>query len=148
MGVAAKRVEHPFKCLHWRQAARCTPGFADACCQPRSHGVRPGVYGAGRSDRCVVVPGLRTRSFVHYNGARGPRALASTRWHGVASEPGATLRPCLNVTNQPRDSRDLKGISTIVRGCVARHCTLYRCRPTSTLQRRHGPGRFARLRPD
>ena len=32
-------------------------------------------------------------------GAGRPWAIASTRWHGVASEPGATLRPYLNVTN-------------------------------------------------
>ena len=27
----------------------------------------------------LMVPGLQTRSFAHYSGARGPRAIASTR---------------------------------------------------------------------
>ena len=43
---------------------------------------------------------------------------------------------------------ELKGALTTVGGCVARCCTLHRCRPTSTLQRRHGPTRLPRLRPD
>ena len=45
-----------------------------------------------------------------------------------------------------RDRWDLKGTLTVVRGCVARCCTLHRCRPTSTLQCRHGPDRYTRLR--
>ena len=47
-----------------------------------------------------VVPGLQTRSFAHYSGARGPGAIASTRWPGVALEPGATLSSRLGVANQ------------------------------------------------
>ena len=47
-----------------------------------------------------------------------------------------------------QSSRGLRGTLTIVRGCVVRCCDLHRCRPTSTSQRRHGPDRLTRLRPD
>ena len=34
------------------------------------------------------MPGLQTRPFAHYSGTRGPGALASARWPGVANQQG------------------------------------------------------------
>ena len=67
-----------------------------------NHRGRTGQLGAWRESpgsMCCCAR-LQTMSFAHYSGARGPRAIASTRWHGVASEPGATLSSRLGVANQ------------------------------------------------
>ena len=46
------------------------------------------------------MPGLQIRPFAHYSGTRGPEALASARWRGITSEPGAALSSRLGVVDQ------------------------------------------------